>query len=154
MTKIAISIKNKNQRNCGECTKCCEGWLTANINGEEMFPGKPCKFVNLNSGCSIYKKRPEEPCKTFECMWKGTNDSIMPNHFKPSISNVIITIQEINGISFHAMVNAGSDPSAEMVSWFTTFITAKRINGFWTVGKDSYWLGSSIFMQQFENKHI
>ena len=37
-THLPMAVKKE----CGTCTKCCEGWLGANIKGHEMYPGKPC----------------------------------------------------------------------------------------------------------------
>ena len=56
-------------RQCGTCTKCCEGHLVGTINGKEMYPGKPCYLLQIGKGCSDYENRPEEPCKAFNCQW-------------------------------------------------------------------------------------
>ena len=41
------------QRNCNNCTKCCEGWLSGEVNGYSFYPGRPCHFMKCD-GCSIY----------------------------------------------------------------------------------------------------
>jgi len=41
------------ERTCGGCTACCDGWLTGNILGHELAPGKPCHFRG-DGGCTIY----------------------------------------------------------------------------------------------------
>ena len=53
-------------RNCGDCTACCDGWLSAAT--LEMRPGKPCKN-RCDAGCGIYEDRPEDPCRLFRCGW-------------------------------------------------------------------------------------
>ena len=45
----------KKERECGTCTKCCEGWNVFNIQGKSIKPGKPCSFVEEGKGCTIYK---------------------------------------------------------------------------------------------------
>ncbi len=56
------------QRQCSPCKVCCEGWLTAKINGQLIMPGKPCMHMT-DQGCGIYEKRPVKPCATFNCGW-------------------------------------------------------------------------------------
>lgn len=73
-------------RACGDCTKCCEGWLYAEVNGQTIYPGVACGY--LNSRCTIYKQRPEHPCKTFVCEWLA--DESIPLWMRPDKSGVII----------------------------------------------------------------
>lgn len=53
-------------RSCGECTACCQGWLSSKVVG--IRPGVACKHCT-SAGCAIYEDRPEDPCKTFKCRW-------------------------------------------------------------------------------------
>jgi hypothetical protein len=76
------------KRECGDCTACCEGWLSGVVNDREFYPGMPCHFKGCN-GCSIYEDRPESPCKTYSCEWLKNNN--VPEWMKPSKSGVIIT---------------------------------------------------------------
>ena len=55
-------------RKCGECTTCCGGWVAGNMLGHEVKPGSPCPFVRAD-GCSVYERRPTNPCKNFVCGW-------------------------------------------------------------------------------------
>jgi hypothetical protein len=82
-------------RKCGTCTKCCEGYLIANIRGNPIGNGKPCIFVEIGKGCKDYENRPQEPCKSFECGWITIDE--MPEEFKPSMSGVIMSRYENNG---------------------------------------------------------
>ena len=81
----------KTKRECGDCTACCEGWLSGVVNDREFYPGMPCHFKGCN-GCSIYEDRPESPCKTYSCEWLK-NDNV-PEWMKPSKSGVIITAKD------------------------------------------------------------
>ena len=59
-------------RECGTCTKCCDGTTSVggDIFGHIYGNGKPCHFLNLTEKkCGIYKDRPNDPCKTYKCMW-------------------------------------------------------------------------------------
>jgi hypothetical protein len=75
------------ERICGTCTECCQGWLWGNAHGHHFYAGRPCHFVS-EGGCSIYKDRPENPCKVFRCQWLVNNQ--LPEWFKPNKSKVII----------------------------------------------------------------
>lgn len=80
-------------RECGTCTACCEGWLSGTVYGHEMYRGKKCHFLGCN-GCTIYKDRPEEPCKNFECAWLKDKKGDIPEWMKPELSKVIIKEME------------------------------------------------------------
>lgn len=73
-------------RECNGCTACCEGWLSGEAHGHYFQPGRPCHF-KCEGGCSIYEKRPENPCKTFICEWLVNPE--LPEWMKPSVSKVI-----------------------------------------------------------------
>lgn len=38
------------KRECGDCTKCCEGNLTFTIKDIKVYGGKPCPFVDIHKG--------------------------------------------------------------------------------------------------------
>lgn len=67
-------------RSCGDCTACCDGWLSSKV--VNMSPGKPCHNIT-KQGCAIYPNRPENPCKRFKCVWLqeegDLNDSLRPD---------------------------------------------------------------------------
>lgn len=73
-------------RNCGDCTKCCEKYLSRNIFGK-FEENTDCTYVKINEGCTIYEKRPVE-CVNFKCGWIVEDE--MPDKFKPNKSNVMI----------------------------------------------------------------
>ena len=78
-------------RTCGDCTACCDGWLSGVVNGREFYPGSPCHYSGCN-GCSIYEERPESPCKTYSCEWLKSGH--LPEWMKPNKSGVIVTGKE------------------------------------------------------------
>jgi len=91
-------------RSCNGCTKCCEGWLSAEIYGYKMSPSEGgCKFLG-HCGCSIYPVR-EQLCKAFQCGWKE-NCSLHEN-LKPDICNAIIMNKRIEEYSYVRLIPAG-----------------------------------------------
>jgi len=109
-----INLPILNNKECGTCTKCCEGWLSAKIHDQVLLPNNPCKYIKNNS-CSIYDNRPIKPCRTFNCLWISKN---LPEEFKPSVSGVISIQNIIEKQSYIFLVNAPKYPSKELVNWF------------------------------------
>ena len=135
-----------NKRECGSCTKCCEGWLPGGAYGKKFFPGRPCHYFKKtkNSGCSIYQNRPEDPCKKFECAWLK-DSKIFPEWLKPELSNVIITNQEKNGINYFEFRNCGIELPVEILDWIIWFVGTYQVNvtynikGHWrSIGEENF----------------
>lgn len=103
-------------RECGTCQKCCEGHLHGEAYGHAFYKGRKCHFLN-NSGCSIYPTRPEEPCKSYKCMWLADEQRIIPEWMKPDEVDVILTARNNNGIEYIEMIEAGSTMRADVLSW-------------------------------------
>jgi hypothetical protein len=143
MAKIPLFIKGGNSKSCEGCTKCCEGYLTADINGEEIGPGKPCKACVKDSGCSIYKDRPKDPCRSFECFWRASE--VMPKEFKPSEVGVIVTSQQIDGIPYLVLNEAGNQVSVDVLSWFVKHAVDRQLNIEWQIGNVYHAMGSREF---------
>ena len=112
-------------RSCDGCTKCCEGHLTANIYGYEMYPGKPCHFVSKN-GCSIYSSRPYDPCKGFRCVWK--QNSAVPDQFKPDIIGIIMINNYLEDTHYIYLASAGSDVTVDVLDWAIAAVNDGKIN--------------------------
>lgn len=144
MSKVPIQLGTKNARSCEGCTKCCEGWLSGDIYGKEMYPGTPCQFVEINVGCSIYEKRPKDPCKNFQCLWK-TSESV-PREFSPNEQGVILANQMVEGIPYLAAVYAGKDFSSEMFFWLISYAVQNQLNLQWTVEGRPHHIGSIDFI--------
>ena len=75
-------------RQCFPCIACCEGWLTADINGVQIKPYKPCVH-SVKQGCGIYERRPKTPCVSFKCGWLQAQYKL-PEHMKPSECGTIV----------------------------------------------------------------
>ena len=148
MAKIPLMLMLKYERSCDGCTRCCDGWLIADIHGETMHPGKPCQYVDQGNGCNIYKDRPKDPCKNFACLWKL--DKNIPEHFKPSDINAILTKYEINGIPFLAAVQCGQELDQEFLSWFVSFGVGNGFNIRWDAKGRTYAMGHPEFLKQMD----
>jgi hypothetical protein len=137
-------------KECGTCTKCCEGWLNANIRGHEMYPGKPCFFVEIGKGCKDYENRPKEPCKNFSCGWTDIED--MPEEFRPEVSGVIMHMKKNDGNPYLILSKAPNNPTAQYLSWFINYAILRSMNILWYIDDKSWWIGNDEFSKQMELK--
>ena len=130
-------------RSCDGCTKCCEGYLEANIHGHEVTLGKPCFFVEIGKGCTDYENRPDVPCKSFQCEWL-TNPRI-PEQLKPSNSHVIMTTKKVDNIEYFNLIEAGSKLDSEILTWALEHAILSDLNLAWEIYGNTYWLGDDDF---------
>jgi hypothetical protein len=147
MTTISLPLLS-NKRECGTCTKCCEGFLSADIRGHKMFPGKPCFFVEQGVGCKDYENRPEVPCKNFACGWISVED--MPEEFKPDISGVITQYVKDPEMQYWAVSKAPENPSAQLLSWIISYALGNGQNVLWYIDDKSYWIGTEEFCNKMK----
>lgn len=145
-----MNLKIKNKRKCGDCTKCCEGWLKATVYGKKMYTGNPCHFKTKN-GCSIYEDRPKEPCKDFECEWLVNQE--IPEWLKPEYSNVILSRENEKEFNFLRATEAGNKITVEVLNWLFLFMLKKRINLCYQVSSGWNWIGSIEFVKYMESKN-
>jgi hypothetical protein len=145
-----VSINNK--RICGECTACCDGWLTANIKGEDMYPGKPCQFSMFGKGCSDYKNRPEDPCVTFKCEWLSHPEAY-PDQLRPDRSKAIFVMQDIKDIQYLKVVEAGQNLQADILTFAMKTALSNGFNFAWQVNGTTHWYGSTEFSQAMAEEH-
>jgi hypothetical protein len=117
ITSISNNDFHKPKRQCGSCTKCCDGWLTTEIEGQAVCKGSPCKY-RTDAGCSNYQNRPVDPCRTYECAWL-TDSALVPESFKPVNSGVIMTRRWTpkNSIPYLEIKEAGNRLPVEVLDW-------------------------------------
>ena len=130
-------------RKCDTCTKCCEGYLSGEAKGKSFYIGKPCHFVSIGKGCSIYSERPKNPCVSYKCSWITNQD--IPEWMKPDFINTIIDTREIKGISFINVVEAGQTLRADVLTWVIRYAISQGMNIRWQVNGSFNWLGSDEF---------
>lgn len=120
-------IKTVTTRLCDGCTSCCEGWLSCNIYGNEVYRGKPCVFLKEKQGCSAYDFRPTSPCKNFVCYWR--QDITIPEKFKPNICGNIMVFRKTEDNIVHLDILEGSKPiDHELLDWVLQRYIEKKIN--------------------------
>jgi len=110
-----IAIAAAPARVCGECTACCDGWVAGVVEGYEMKPGVPCHFRGEGC-CTIYERRPKEPCRNFMCGWI-LPQSPFPEDWRPDKLGVMVIPMRWRGRDAYVLRSAGRDPDDEMVAW-------------------------------------
>jgi hypothetical protein len=102
-------------RSCGACTACCDGWLRITIDGQPVYPGRPCPH-STGSSCRIYAERPVDPCRRFSCEWLSGGD--LPEAFSPDRAGFIVLGSGWRGLKVRVLVSAGRDPDEHALEWF------------------------------------
>jgi hypothetical protein len=132
-----------NNRVCGECTKCCEGYLTCTVKGQQLGNGNACHY--LGSKCTIYEERPEHPCKTYKCEWLA--DLQFPEWMKPSLSKVIINKIKHNNVEFYSLIDAGTTLDIKFLNWMIHWALNNDKNLFYKIeGGFENRIGSKEFL--------
>jgi hypothetical protein len=142
---------DKPKRTCGTCTKCCEGWLPGDALGHTFFEGKPCHFIAIGTGCTVYAKRPEDPCKSYKCGWLTNQD--IPEWMKPNEVNAIVDFRELEGVKYVNVSEAGDVLESRVLSWLIQFAIKNNINLLWTIQGGSNWIGSEDFSLLMSKKY-
>lgn len=137
-------------RKCGECTKCCDGWLKANIGGKIMEPGTPCQFVKCGVGCTDYQNRPINPCVTFKCLWL-TNE-VIPDFMRPDKSGLIFKWSSINFIKFIDVIETDKKITPKTFTFIKDLSTLSRLNVKYTYEGVVHCSGSKNFLEAMDVK--
>ena len=137
------------KRSCDGCTKCCEGYLEGVSYDYSFYPGRPCQFVKIGVGCSIYSQRPKDPCVDYKCSW--ILEENFPEWMKPNLVDVIVTKNLINNIPYLNAVEAGSVMSSKVLSWIINYCIARHINLRYQVENGINLLGSPEFLAAIES---
>lgn len=131
------------KRECGSCGKCCEGWLSGDAYGHQFWPGRQCHF-RAKEGCTIYPKRPANPCKTFKCMWLE-HDSI-PVWMKPDEINAILVWRTVGNIGYVSVHEAGEKLRSDVLSWAVHHALANNLNLVYHIDGGHNRIGSPEFL--------
>jgi len=138
-------------RECGDCTKCCEGWLSANINGHQMHPGRPCHFL-ASGKCTIYENRPGT-CRNYNCAWKS--DDIFPAWMRPDLIGVIITKvthPTRSDLTHYEVAEAGGKLDIKTLNWLIHWAIDTGTNLFYEIEGKHHAIGSATFKQAMNTK--
>ncbi|HTH94297.1 MAG TPA: hypothetical protein VL550_03620 [Rhodocyclaceae bacterium] len=109
-------------RSCDSCTACCDGWVSMNIGGCEVYPGKPCPN-STGTGCKDYANRPDDPCRQFHCAWV-TNGSPLPEWMKPNQAGVLVLLgkHQWRGIPVDVALPVGAKIPEPSLNWMQAFV--------------------------------
>ena len=113
-------------RECGKCTKCCEGYLQMD---DPLFAAKQgvingvrvkCNWLNRGGehGCFIYDDKPHV-CNSYLCEWK-LNDSL-PDLMNPYISNTIITRRVRKNVKFYQVIYTGEEVPQTLIDFLNNW---------------------------------
>ena len=137
-------------RNCGTCTACCDGWLTANIRGHEMRVGVPCHFRG-EGGCAIYEDRPVDPCRGFHCAWRLSGNPF-PESFRPERLGAIILAKQWRDRVAYYLVPAGRELDASLLEWMRKHSEATGTPFLFEIHGRYRGFGSAEFQQHILDK--
>jgi hypothetical protein len=138
-------------RECGSCTKCCDGWLSGVVDKTPFYPGLACKFCITGTGCSNYENRPTDPCREFSCEWL-VNQTI-PDQYKPSACDVIVSRRMIGSSTYAEIIPAGESLDSSALSWFLIWALNNYGNVAWKdINGVVYHLGSKDFSDEMNRK--
>jgi hypothetical protein len=140
-------------RECGECTKCCEGSLLLTVRGKSVNKSNPCHFLstlNKCGGCTIYEERPEV-CKTFKCEWLVNPE--IPEWMKPSLVNTIVINQDQADVHYFEVVETDGKIDSVVLNWIFLFALRNKINLKYTVNHEVNNFGSADFINYITNKN-
>ena len=140
-----VSIESA-QRTCGSCTACCDGWVEGTIYGHEMKPGVPCHFRGEGC-CTIYERRPEEPCRRFICGWLAPK-SPFPESFRPDRLGVMIVTTRWRGRPAYILKSAGRDPDEQLLVWMRNFSMDSGAPFFYEQKGERFGFGPAEFQQE------
>ena len=148
-------------RECGECTMCCRGWIPADINGQILGITESglvgCSHV-CETGCSIYKDRPKNPCETYRCAWLQDEENF-PDWLRPDKCGAILSLIEIrNSVTgkardfYFEVTECGVKLDSDVLNWVLINMIA---HGFWvdvSIGGNHHYYGPPEFVRIMEDK--
>lgn len=130
-------------RQCGSCTKCCEGHLYAEIYGQELTKGNACRF--LTDKCSIYDLPRPHVCGEFRCGWLRNEKNFLPDWMRPDISKQIIIFHRLPECEWFEVVSAGEQMSIVMLTWLVGEAKRKNLNLKYKIEEQVFLIGDETF---------
>lgn len=139
------------KRECGSCTKCCEGWLSGEAYGHKFYAGRPCHF-KMKNGCAIYENRPDNPCKSFQCEW--LRNETIPAWMKPDEINAIIVTRNHDDLDYIELVEAGETLRSDVLSWMMQSALRHKYNFSYDIKGGKNYIGSPKFIAYMEKNMV
>lgn len=143
---MRIELTSKPIRECGTCTRCCEGYLFGEVNNNYFYNGRPCHYVSPGTGCTIHEERPEM-CEAFKCGW--LSDPRIPEWLKPELSNAMISFTQVEGIPYLSLMEVGAKMDSKVLSWVLLFALENNYNFLYQVEGGLNTLGTQEFVDAF-----
>jgi len=141
-----IALAPVEQRHCGTCTACCDGWVEGTIRGYEMKEGVQCHFRG-DGCCTIYDERPQEPCRRFICGWLAKS-SPFPDSFRPDRLGVMIVGTKWRNRPAYILRSAGRDPDEQLLTWMRSFSTQSGAPFFYEQKGERFGFGPPEFQHE------
>ena len=145
-----IPLAAAGARACGECTACCDGGVKGTIEGHDMFPGRPCHFRGEHR-CTIYERRPQEPCRDFACGWLQPG-SPFPDHWRPDRLGVMVIPMRWRGREAYVLRSAGRDPDAALIAWMQELSRRTGRPFFYEIGGERFGYGPPEFQREMSER--
>jgi len=141
-------------KSCSGCTKCCEGYLSANIKGHIMDLGKPCPFVIKDVGCGDYENRPADPCISFECEWR--RNPYFEEWLAPKISGILFTRQRWRpqNLPYLKITEAGAKITPEVLTWAIKYAEKNNLNLAWGEDSEMQFVGETAFCEAVSKRGL
>jgi hypothetical protein len=141
-------MRTRQDRICGSCTACCDGWLKIEVRGHEVRPGKPCPF-STGTSCTIYPDRPQHPCREFVCGWLAAS-SPLPDWMRPDRSDMIVLAANFmwHGLPVDVAVAAGARPKRKALDWLMEFGVANKRLLIYQIGEEWFAFGPPAFQAE------
>ena len=145
-----VSIIQSHQ--CNGCSRCCEGFLNAEIYGFNMsLNDGPCRFL-IRDKCGIYPVRPEL-CKKFLCGWR--ENTSFPEFMKPNLSNIILLNKYIENFFYYRMVKCNIKIKQEVYNWAEQeSMNGKHFIGYDNDGNPLIYSTSDEFKKLIQDKEL
>lgn len=118
---VRASPSGADPRPCGECAKCCAGWVRTRVLGHDIDLHSPCPHSSGHH-CTIHASRPADPCRIFFCGWAEAG-SELPDWMQPSRCGVIVLAGRSSwaGRAVDVLVSAGNDPDPQFLAWYQAY---------------------------------
>jgi uncharacterized cysteine cluster protein YcgN (CxxCxxCC family) len=131
-------------KECGTCTRCCDGTLAGDVRGHAMYPGKPCFFLEIGGACGDYENRPHSPCKEYKCLWLTYEE--VPDYIKPENANAILDLEQHKG-KWYLRLNKTETPYlADVLAYGINFAQQNNLSFIWTDNQGNFgYLGDREF---------
>ncbi len=139
-------------RNCGGCVACCDGTLRIRVFEHEVHPGRPCPFC-MGQGCSIYGRRPTDPCQQFICGWLAPT-SPLPEWMRPDRAGLVLLPARLawRGLRVDVAVPTGRGPRPKALKWLQEFSRQRQRPLIYRLGEDWYAFGPVEFQREVKER--